>query len=123
MFNPPHCPYRHCAHHLPPADERWFVRFGHWLLTFGYFVPGVRHVTAIAAGSAPISYGAFARAAYPGAVLWCCVFVGVGYYAGDKWQQVAILVHGHLRVAASVLVLAGGAALLGRWVWTARHTT
>jgi len=103
--------------------QRWFVRFGHWLLTFGYFVPGVRHVTAIAAGSAPISYGAFARAAYPGAVLWCCVFVGVGYYAGDKWQQVAILVHGHLRVAASVLVLAGGAALLGRWVWTARHTT
>ena len=30
MFNPPHCPYRHCAHHLTPADERWFVRFGHY---------------------------------------------------------------------------------------------
>jgi len=103
--------------------QRWFVRFGHWLLTFGYFIPGVRHVTAIAAGSAPIGYGAFARAAYPGAVLWCSVFVGIGYYAGDRWRQVAIIVHGHLRLAASIAVVAAGVVLLVRWVWTARHTS
>src|SRR5262245_45015223 len=29
----------------------WFKRWGKWLLAFGYFVPGVRHVTAIIAGS------------------------------------------------------------------------
>ncbi|PYQ80334.1 MAG: hypothetical protein DMG03_23295, partial [Acidobacteria bacterium] len=28
--------------------QGWFQRFGGWLLTFGYFIPGVRHVTAIA---------------------------------------------------------------------------
>ena len=116
----------HRVLHVPETAflraQRWFVRFGHWLLTFGYFIPGVRHVTAIAAGSAPIGYGAFARAAYPGAVLWCSVFVGVGYYAGDKWQQVWIILHGHLRLAASILVVAAGVALLARWVWTARHT-
>src|SRR5919201_1485133 len=31
--------------------QRGFRRFGCWLLFFGYFSPGVRHLTAIAAGS------------------------------------------------------------------------
>ncbi|MEO8682086.1 MAG: VTT domain-containing protein, partial [Vicinamibacterales bacterium] len=30
----------------------WFDRAGKWLLTGGYFIPGVRHVTAIIAGAA-----------------------------------------------------------------------
>ena len=89
--------------------QRWFARFGHWLLTFGYFIPGVRHLTAVAAGSAPISYADFARAAYPGAVLWCSVFVGIGYYAGDRWEEVAAMLHGHARLAA--IAIACGVAL------------
>ncbi|HWQ56307.1 MAG TPA: hypothetical protein VN442_21650 [Bryobacteraceae bacterium] len=28
----------------------WFERVGRWALTFGYYVPGVRHLTAYAAG-------------------------------------------------------------------------
>ena len=46
--------------------EHWFHRAGGWLLTFGYFIPGVRHVTAIAAGSSGLGYGTFAAFAYPG---------------------------------------------------------
>jgi membrane protein DedA with SNARE-associated domain len=96
--------------------QRWFARFGHWLLTFGYFVPGVRHLTAIAAGSAPISYRDFARAAYPGAVLWCCVFIGIGYWAGDRWEQVASAFEGHGRLVLLAVALAGGVWALTRFV-------
>src|SRR5258706_3390947 len=35
--------------HLEKAHA-WFGRAGHWGLTFGYFIPGVRHFTAYAAG-------------------------------------------------------------------------
>ena len=101
--------------------QRWFARFGHWLLTFGYFVPGVRHVTAIAAGSTPISYAAFARAAYPGAILWCCVFVGIGYYAGDRWEQVVSVLHGHVRLATIIVTLAVALWLLVRWLLNAQR--
>ena len=34
---------------------RWYQQFGPWVLVFGYFIPGVRHISAIAAGSAPLS--------------------------------------------------------------------
>lgn len=93
----------------------WFARFGHWLLTFGYFIPGVRHVTAIAAGSTPITYRAFARAAYPGAVLWCCVFLGVGYWAGDEGARLIASLHGHVRLGVALVAIGGIILLVGRW--------
>jgi membrane protein DedA with SNARE-associated domain len=68
--------------------QRWFHKFGCWLLMFGYFIPGVRHCTAIAAGSTPLEYRLFAAFAYTGAVLWSVSFVSLGYYAGDRWRSV-----------------------------------
>jgi membrane protein DedA with SNARE-associated domain len=76
--------------HVPDQSlrraERLFERFGGWLLTFGYFVPGVRHVTAITAGSMRVTFRFFAACAYPGAVLWSLTFLAVGYYAGNRWR-------------------------------------
>jgi membrane protein DedA with SNARE-associated domain len=85
---------------------RWFQRFGGWLLAFGYFVPGVRHITAILAGSAPLDYPTFARYAYFGGVLWCSLFLGLGYYAGDEWRRVAPFARAHLPIAAIVVASA-----------------
>ena len=95
--------------------QRWFDRFGHWLLTFGYFIPGVRHLTAVAAGSAPVSYAHFARAAYPGAVLWCCVFVGLVYWAGDEGARMIAALHGHVRLGVAAAALLIAAIFVVRW--------
>ncbi len=77
--------------HVPDAAfaraQRWFHRFGRWLLMFGYFIPGVRHCTAIAAGSTPLPYREFALFAYTGGVIWCLVFLSFGYYAGHHWRR------------------------------------
>jgi membrane protein DedA with SNARE-associated domain len=92
--------------------QRWFKRFGVWLLMFGYFVPGIRHVTAIAAGSAPLDYGQFARAAYPGAVLWCVVFLGTGYIAGERLADLILFIRGHVGIAGAALFAAAGIYIL-----------
>jgi len=86
--------------------QNWFRRFGGWLLTFGYFIPGVRHVTAIAAGSGCFKYPMFVAYAYPGGVLWCAVFIGLGYFAGDRWAEVAHAARTHLARAALVTAVA-----------------
>jgi membrane protein DedA with SNARE-associated domain len=62
----------------------WFERAGHWSLTFGYFVPGVRHFTAYAAGIAGLEFPRFALFAYSGAVLWVSAFLTLGYFLGDR---------------------------------------
>jgi len=94
--------------------QAWFRRFGGWLLAFGYFIPGVRHVTAIVAGSSSLDFRGFALYAYPGGVLWCAVFLMLGYYAGDRWQDVAYTARSNAAVAAAVVACVGAGYVLIR---------
>ena len=76
-------------HVKPESVDRihaWFHRWGHWSLTIGYFVPGVRHVIAIVAGSSALEYGTFAFFAYAGAIFWSGLFIFAGYFLGERWQ-------------------------------------
>jgi membrane protein DedA with SNARE-associated domain len=63
----------------------WFDRVGRWGLLFGYFLPGVRHLTALVAGKLSV----FARFAYTGGFIWSVTFVVTGYYLGEEWTSVA----------------------------------
>ena len=87
--------------------QRWFKRFGGWLLAFGYFIPGVRHVTAIAAGTAPLDYPTFSAWAYPGAALWATTFVALGYYAGDRWRELVDIARTHAPVMVLTAIAIG----------------
>jgi membrane protein DedA with SNARE-associated domain len=94
----------------------WFARSGKWLLVFGAFVPGVRHIAPVAAGSAALDFRTFAAYAYPGAASWSIIFVGAGYYAGDQWQHAAALLRAHVTVVSIVF-----AALAIGYVFVSRH--
>ncbi|MEI9971628.1 MAG: DedA family protein [Ignavibacteriota bacterium] len=62
--------------HIEKAHA-WFGRVGHWGLTFGYFIPGVRHISAYAAGMSAVEPPQFALFAYSGGCLWVSVFIGL----------------------------------------------
>jgi membrane protein DedA with SNARE-associated domain len=66
----------------------WFHRLGKWTLLFGYFIPGVRHLTGITAGSLAMEYKVFALFAYSGAVVWASTFLSIGYFFGNYWISV-----------------------------------
>jgi membrane protein DedA with SNARE-associated domain len=78
--------------------HNWFDRLGKWLLFFGYFILGVRHLTGYVAGSTLLRYRKFALFAYTGAIAWCATFLSLGYFFSDKIEyliqklDVAILV-------------------------------
>lgn len=91
----------------------WFQRVGHWGLTFGYFVPGVRHLTAYAAGMSDVEPHQFALFAYAGACLWVSTFLGIGYFLGERWQNVEKHVD-RLLVGASI---AAAILLIGYLLW------
>ena len=87
----------------------WFSRIGHWALFFGYFVPGVRHFTAIVAGTSKLEFRSFASYAWPGALVWVATFITVGYALGEQWQKVFEAIEHNIRlftlVGAIVLAL------------------
>jgi membrane protein DedA with SNARE-associated domain len=81
----------------------WFDRIGHWALIIGYFVPGVRHFTAIVAGTSKLEYRSFALFAYCGATAWVSTFLFIGYHFGNRWEEILKLVDRHLKVGSVVL--------------------
>jgi len=95
----------------------WFERVGHWGLTFGYFVPGVRHLTAYAAGMSEVTPRQFALFAYSGAVLWVSTFLCLGYFLGERWEAVEKNIH-HYLVAMTI----GAVIVVAAWlVWRRRR--
>lgn len=71
----------------------WYHRHGGKLLTVGYFIPGVRHLSGYIAGLSRLSYQSFAFFAYLGAVLWVSVWVIVGRLLGSRWETLLPIIH------------------------------
>jgi membrane protein DedA with SNARE-associated domain len=101
--------------HIAKAHA-WFERVGHWGLTFGYFVPGVRHLTAYAAGMSDLEPHNFALFAYSGGILWVSAFLGLGYFLGERWQAVQKNVD-HYLFGATIAVAIAIAAYLAWRKW------
>lgn len=93
----------------------WFDRFGTWTLLIGYFVPGVRHFTAVVAGTSKLRFSVFSIFAYSGALLWAATFISLGYYFGEQWHQVLEQVHRHLLICTWVVLLVLIMIYLIRW--------
>jgi membrane protein DedA with SNARE-associated domain len=101
--------YLHITEERIQKTHVWFERVGHWGLTFGYFIPGVRHFTAYAAGMSKVEPHMFAMFAYSGACLWVGTFIGLGYFLGERWEAVEKNIHKYMvgfSVAGGVLVIA-----------------
>ncbi len=94
----------------------WFERVGRWSLFFGYFLPGIRHLTALIAGATRLRFGEFAGFAYPGALLWSFTFISLGVFAGHRWAAISEEVHHNLAIGSAAIVGAALVAWLANWL-------
>jgi len=98
----------------------WFRRIGHWALFIGYYIPGVRHFTAIVAGTSKLEFRAFAGYAWSGAFVWVCTFILIGYSLGDQWQKVFEAIERNIHLVGIGLVVL--AVLYAAWsLWKAKR--
>jgi membrane protein DedA with SNARE-associated domain len=102
---------KHSGRYLERVSQ-WFEHYGHWTLFFGYFVIGVRHFTAVVAGTSKMDLKHFALYAYTGGLIWVICFVSLGYFLGDQWERIAHTLN--QGATAIALVIAAGALA---WVW------
>jgi len=110
-------PYVHFTQARLDQVHNWFERMGRWALFFGYFMPGVRHFTAIVAGSSELEPPVFALFAYSGGFLWVTSFVSLGYFLGEQWSRITEEVNGVL-LWVTVVLVAGGCLV---WLVRARR--
>ncbi len=80
----------------------WFEKFGKWALLIGYFIPGVRHLTGISAGTSGFLYKQFALYAYMGAALWVSIFLSMGYFFGKQW----LFLYEKIEIGSDLIIIA-----------------
>jgi membrane protein DedA with SNARE-associated domain len=87
----------------------WYQKHGGKLLTAGYFIPGVRHLSGYVAGLSRLGYKEFAFYAYLGALAWTSLFIGLGRTLGSRWKIFLPVIHRYsllLGVTAVIFFLA-----------------
>jgi len=98
----------------------WFDRFGKWLLVGGYFIPGVRHVTAVVAGTSKMEFPLFALFAYLGALIWSSIYIVIGYFFAEQWTFILHRIEKNLAFCGWIL-FAAALILVFRWYWKRRQ--
>lgn len=98
----------------------WYSRFGKMVLVIGYFIPGIRHVTAFAAGLSRMKYPPFALFAYIGGLIWTLTFITLGKALGVHWSRVTDLTHQFLLWVVVPLLVVG--LIWGVLYWRKKKT-
>jgi membrane protein DedA with SNARE-associated domain len=94
----------------------WFERVGKWFLMFGYYIAGVRHLTAFVAGSSKLEWHVFAFFAYAGAVIWSATFISIGWRLGRHWHTFAVYIDKYI-----LIVLIGTAAAAAMYLFVRKR--
>lgn len=90
------------------TDERlkkthdWFEKKGKWSLVIGYFIPGIRHIIAIIAGTSKLELWEFGLFAYSGAFIWSFAFFSIGYFFGEKWDLILHSMQKHILLVSII---------------------
>src|SRR5262249_22475194 len=95
--------YFHITDERMELVQNWFHHLGRWTLTFGYYVPGVRHLTASVARAWRLALPIFALFAYSGGLLWSTSFIALGYFLGQRWSQLGEGLQFHIALIAAVV--------------------
>ena len=98
--------------------QEWLRRDGGWRLCLGYFLPGVRHCVAIAAGVTKFPLADFTRFAYLGVLAWSLGYILLGYFLGQEAGLLVERIGAHCRWASGLIaaLLLGYVLLRGKWL-------
>ena len=92
--------------------EGWFFRYGSYFILFGYFLPGLRHLSAYFSGISKFDYRRFTLLATVGAFIWTMTFIGLGLYFGKKWYKISLVSRYYLVIGSIVIVIIGVCAYI-----------
>jgi membrane protein DedA with SNARE-associated domain len=95
--------------------ERWFERWGDWVVLFSRLVPLVRSVVSVPAGVMRMSVLRFTVLTAIGSFVWNLLLVRAGYQLGANWDEVTALVESYgLAIRAAVAL---GVVACAWWAW------
>lgn len=101
------------AHHLALA-EKWFDRYGEFMVFISRCLPVVRTFISFPAGTARMNLTKFTFYTFIGCVPWVFALTYFGYLLGENWDKVGSYLH-YLDYAVALALFVGVVYLFLRW--------
>ncbi|WP_420846079.1 DedA family protein [Neobacillus notoginsengisoli] len=96
--------------------NKLFSKVGPVILLIGYFIPGIRHLSAYIAAINDYPLRKFVFYAYTGAFIWTFTFITLGRILGKDWVKVRLYAEKYSLYLVGLLVLAA----IGYFFWKKR---
>lgn len=96
----------------------WFAKRGKWTLFIGYYIPGVRHLTAYTAGASKLELPTFMLFAYTGGILWSLTFIILGYTFGAHWHRMVVRLQENIVIGSIAILAIAGLVWFIRKKWS-----
>ncbi|MEX0616674.1 MAG: DedA family protein [Candidatus Woykebacteria bacterium] len=88
--------------------EKWFNRFGSWIIFFSRILPVVRTFISVPAGIAKIDIVRFSILTFLGSFIWSAVLAYIGVVLGENWRNIEPLFRRFdILVAIFIIILIG----------------
>lgn len=92
-------------HDLNIAD-RWFSRYGEWIVFFGRLLPVIRTYISFPAGISKMNFRKFSIYTFIGVFIWSFLFAWLGVKLGNNWEMIREKLH-NIDVLIAVLIFLG----------------
>jgi membrane protein DedA with SNARE-associated domain len=70
------------------SAERWFTRYGYFVVLANRFLPGIRSVISLVSGITRLNLWYVLLLAVASASVWNLIWIQVGFLLGNNWQTV-----------------------------------
>nr|WP_154309307.1 DedA family protein [Metabacillus lacus] len=101
--------------------NNWFHSHGIWTVFFCRFVPLVRSLISLPAGTSRMNFGLFLLLTTFGTLIWNAVLVYIGVILGDSWDRIYQYMDVYSTVSYVLLGTAGAAAVF--WFYRKKSGT
>ncbi|MFA4875169.1 MAG: DedA family protein [bacterium] len=102
------------SHHDVALADRWFERYGGWVIFFSRLLPVIRTFISLPAGISRMRFVPFVVLTFVGSLPWCYALAWAGMALGNRWETLGVYFH-RFDTAIGVVIIAG----IAWWVW--RH--
>lgn len=100
--------------------ERWFDRYGAWIVLLARIVPLARSYISIPAGTMRMNLALFSVLTVAGSAVWNTALIGAGWALGSRWEEVSDVLATASPIAFAAVAL--GCAAVAAWWWYRRRT-
>ena len=100
--------YRFFSSESIVSAERWFGKYGYFVVLANRFLPGIRSVISIVSGISELNPGRVFILSLVSALVWNLIWIHIGYTLGNNWDVVrseAARLMKHYNLAAGILLL------------------